>query len=102
MKLDGKIAIVTGSGQGIGQDIAISLAAAGASVVINYRSDITEAQETLKQVETTGSKGFIIKADVSVVSDLRQLIDQAIEHFGQLDILVNLVIGKIIILSVTP
>ena len=89
MKLDGKISIVTGSGQGIGQDIAISLAAAGASVVINYRSDITEAQETLKQVEATGSKGFIIKADVSVVSDLRQLIAQAIEHFGQLDILVN-------------
>lgn len=89
MKLDGKIAIVTGSGQGIGQDIAISLAAAGASVVINYRSDITEAQETLKQVEATGSKGFIVKADVSVVSDLRQLIDSSIEHFGQLDILVN-------------
>ena len=89
MKQAGKIAILTGSGQGIGQDIAISFAAAGASVVINYRSAITEAQETLKQVEATGSKGFIIKADVSVVSDLRQLIDRAIEHFGQLDILVN-------------
>ncbi len=89
MKLNGKIALVTGSGQGIGQKIAVDLAAAGASVVINYRSDITEAEETLKQVEATGSKGFIVKADIGVVSELRQLIDSSIEHFGQLDILVN-------------
>lgn len=89
MKLAGKIALVTGSGQGIGQKIAVDLAAAGANVVINYRSDVTEAEETLKQVEATGSKGFIVKADVSILSELRQLIKQTIEHFGKLDILVN-------------
>lgn len=89
MKLAGKIALVTGSGQGIGSAIATSLAAAGASVVINYRSDLTEAQETLKQVEATGSKGLIVKADISIVSELRQLIDRSVENFGKLDILVN-------------
>ncbi|MEH1824816.1 glucose 1-dehydrogenase (plasmid) [Nostoc sp. C052] len=88
-KLEGKVALVTGSSGGIGQAIAVHLAEQGADVVIDYRSHPEGAEETLSKVEATGSKGLTVKADLSVVSDIRQLIDQGIQHFGKLDILIN-------------
>ncbi|MBD2435891.1 SDR family NAD(P)-dependent oxidoreductase [Nostoc sp. FACHB-110] len=88
-KLEGKVALVTGSSGGIGQAIAIYLAEQGADVVIDYRSHPEGAQETLSKVEAVGSRGITVKADLSVISDIRQLIDQSIEYFGKLDILVN-------------
>ncbi|HBL11332.1 MAG TPA: glucose-1-dehydrogenase, partial [Cyanobacteria bacterium UBA11162] len=99
MKLEGKIALVTGSSQGIGQGIAVRLATEGASIVIDYRSHPEGAEETLAKVEKAGGKchmsgcphspGYIIKADLGVVSDVRRMIDESIAHFGKLDILVN-------------
>ncbi len=89
MKLEGKIALVTGSSQGIGQAIALRLAQEGADIVIDYRSNSEGAEETLAKVEAIGRKGFSVKADLGVVSDIRQLIAQGIQHFGKLDILVN-------------
>ncbi|MBD2247623.1 glucose 1-dehydrogenase [Nostoc sp. FACHB-888] len=88
-KLEGKVALVTGSSGGIGQAIAVHLAEQGADVVIDYRSHPEGAEETLSKVEAAGSKGLTIKADLSVISDIRQLIDQGIQYFGKLDILVN-------------
>ena len=89
MKLEGKIALVTGSSQGIGQAIAERLAQEGADIIIDYRSHPEGAEETLKKVEATGRKGLIVKADLSIVSDIRKMIDSGIQHFGKLDILVN-------------
>jgi glucose 1-dehydrogenase len=98
MKLDGKVALVTGSSQGIGQGIVLRLAQEGASVVINYRSNPDGAEETLAKVEAIGgrcymaqcpSQGYTLKADLGNVGDVRQLIADSISHFGQLDILVN-------------
>jgi len=89
MKLEGKVALVTGSSQGIGQAIAIYLAQQGANVVIDYRSHPEGAQDTLKQVESAGSKGIVVQADLSKVSDIRRLVSEGIQQFGQLDILVN-------------
>lgn len=99
MNLDGKVALVTGSSQGIGQGIVLRLAEAGASVVINYRSHPEGAQETLAKVEATGgrcymaqcpsSKGFTVQADLGSVAEVRQLITESIGHFGRLDVLVN-------------
>ncbi len=89
MKLEGKVALVTGSSQGIGQAIAIRLAQEGADIVIDYRSHPDGAQETLTKVEASGRKGFILKADLGVVSDVRRMIAEGIQHFGKLDILVN-------------
>lgn len=98
MKLEGKVALVTGSSQGIGQGVVLRLAQEGANVVINYRSHPEGAEETLAKVEAIGgqcymaqcsSKGHTIKADLGSVSEIRQLIAESIEHFGQLDILVN-------------
>lgn len=104
MKLEGKVALVTGSSQGIGQGIVLRLAQAGANVVINYRSHPEGAEETLAKVEALGGscymaqcpnsarnsgKGHTIQADLGSVAEVRQLIQESIDHFGQLDILVN-------------
>lgn len=89
MKLEGKVALVTGSSGGIGQAIAICLAEEGADIVINYRSHPEGAEETKAKVEATGRKGLIVKADLGAVSDVRQMIESSIQHFGKLDILVN-------------
>lgn len=89
MKIEGKVALVTGSSQGIGQAIAIRLACEGADIVINYRSHAEGAEETKAKVEEAGRKGLIIKADLGIVSDIRQMIESAVQHFSKLDILVN-------------
>ncbi|MBD2309316.1 glucose 1-dehydrogenase [Chroococcidiopsis sp. FACHB-1243] len=89
MKLEGKVALVTGSSQGIGSAVAVRLAKEGANVVIDYRSHPEGAEATLKQVEATGRKGYIVQADLGVVSDVRRLVAESIQYFGQLDILVN-------------
>lgn len=89
MKLDGKVAIVTGSSQGIGQAIAVHLAQAGANVVIDYRSHSEGAEETLKQVKAAGRDGIVVKADLSSISDVKALVQAGIDHFGKVDILVN-------------
>jgi glucose 1-dehydrogenase len=89
MSLQGKVAVVTGSSQGIGQVIAIHLAQAGADLVIDYRSHPEGAQETLAKVEAIGRKGYVVQADLSVINDVRKLVSEGIQYFGKLDILVN-------------
>lgn len=89
MKLEGKVALVTGSSQGIGQAIALRLAEEGADIVIDYRSHPEGAEETKAKVEATGRKGHVVKADLGIVSDVHQMIESGIQHFGKLDILVN-------------
>jgi glucose 1-dehydrogenase len=94
MKLSGKVALVTGSSQGIGQAIAIRLAQEGADVVINYRSHPEGAEETLSKVKAAGGQchmveGFTIQADTGMVNDVQRIVADSIEHFGKLDILVN-------------
>ena len=89
MTLEGKVALVTGSSQGIGQAIAAYLAKEGADIVIDYRSHPDGAKETLAKVEAAGRKGHIVQADLSRVNEVRKLVSEGIEHFGKLDILVN-------------
>lgn len=89
MTLEGKVALVTGSSQGIGQAIAAYLAKEGADIVIDYRSHPDGAKETLAKVEAAGRKGHIVQADLSRVNDVRKLVSEGIGHFGKLDILVN-------------
>lgn len=69
--------------------IAIRLASEGADIVIDYRSHPEGAEETKAKVEATGRKGLVVKADLGIVSDVRQMIESGIQHFGKLDILVN-------------
>lgn len=94
MKLEGKVALVTGSSQGIGQAIAICLAQEGASIVINYPSHPEGAEETLSKVKAAGGQcqivdGFTVQADTGIISDVQRMIADSVSHFGKLDILVN-------------
>lgn len=89
MRLTGKVALVTGSSQGIGRGIATRFAQEGADVVINYNRTPGGAQEVLREVEAAGRRGLIVQADLGNTGDIRKLIATAIEHFGRLDILVN-------------
>jgi glucose 1-dehydrogenase len=89
MKLKDKIALITGSSQGIGRGIAERFAQEGADVVINYIGNVARAEETLRAVEAAGRRGLIYQADVSRVDEIRKMFATALEHFGRLDILVN-------------
>src|ERR1700754_3372424 len=88
-KLQGKVAVVTGSSSGIGQSIAIRLGTEGASVVVNYRSNPQGADDTVKQIEAAGAKATIVQADVAKLPETQKLVDQAWQQFGRCDILVN-------------
>jgi len=88
-RLAGKVAIVTGSGSGIGQAIAIRLASEGASVVVDYRNHIEQAQDTKAKAEAAGGKAILVQADVSILADTQNLVDQAYKQLGRCDILVN-------------
>lgn len=89
MKLLNKVALVTGSSQGIGRGIAVRLAREGADLVINGRSEDEGARETLEQVRALGRNACFVAADVGEPANCYRLIEQAVEQMGRLDILVN-------------
>jgi glucose 1-dehydrogenase len=88
-RLAGKVAVITGSGSGIGKAIAIRLASEGASIVVDYRKNLDQAQDTKSRAEASGAKAILVPADVSVPADTQNLIDQAYTQLGRCDILVN-------------
>ncbi|HLF70542.1 MAG TPA: 3-oxoacyl-[acyl-carrier-protein] reductase [Dehalococcoidia bacterium] len=87
--LEGKVAIVTGGTRGIGREIAIVLARAGANLVLNYISNDQAAEETVKLVGETGCEVVLIKGDAAESATAQRAVDAAIERFGHIDILVN-------------
>ncbi len=88
-RLTGKVAIVTGSGSGIGQSIAERLAQEGANVVVDYRDHIEEAQATQQKIADAGGKSILVHADVTSLTDTQNLVEQAWTQLGSCDILVN-------------
>jgi 3-oxoacyl-[acyl-carrier protein] reductase len=88
-KLTGKVAIVTGASKGIGSAIAKSLAAEGASVVVNYASSKAGADAVVSVIISAGGKAVAVRGDVSKATEAQDVIDAAIKNFGRLDILVN-------------
>jgi glucose 1-dehydrogenase len=89
MKLQNKVAIVTGAATGIGKAIATTMAAEGASVVIDYVGDPAFANAAVQAIQAAGGKVTAVAADVSNPGQVNQLIQKAIASFGKLDILVN-------------
>jgi 3-oxoacyl-[acyl-carrier protein] reductase len=87
-KLDGKIALVTGSSRGIGRGIAVALAKEGADIVVNYRRDQTAARDTVDAIAALGRRSHAVQADVADWEQVRTLADEALAHFGHLDIVV--------------
>ncbi|HEV2656371.1 MAG TPA: glucose 1-dehydrogenase [Ktedonobacteraceae bacterium] len=88
-QLDQKVAIVTGSDSGIGRAIAIQFASEGATVIVNYAHAQDKAQEVQQTIEKNGGKAMIIQADVSQYQQVANLVQQTVEHFQRLDIMVN-------------
>src|SRR6202789_693438 len=88
-RLAGKVAIVTGSSSGIGQSIAIRFASEGATVVVDYRNHMDQAQETKAKAEAAGGKAILVQADVSVLADTQNLVDETYKQLGRCDVLVN-------------
>jgi 3-oxoacyl-[acyl-carrier protein] reductase len=88
-KLNGKVAVVTGASKGIGASIAVHLAAAGASVVVNYNSGKHDAERVVAEITAAGGKAVAIQASVSKPADITRLFAETDKAFGRLDILVN-------------
>ncbi|NKI40320.1 SDR family oxidoreductase [Streptomyces physcomitrii] len=87
--LDGRVALVTGASRGIGRGIAERLAADGARVVVNYRSDARAAAEVVSRVEESGGRAAAVRADLSRPAEVRHLFTAAEEAYGGVDILVG-------------
>ncbi len=87
--LQGKVALVTGSTRGIGAEIALTLAKAGAKVIVNYAQNQAAADRVCAAITEAGGECLAVRADVSDPAAVRQLFAAAIERFQQIDILVN-------------
>lgn len=84
-----RVAIVTGGSRGIGRAISTALAAAGATVVVNYRGNAAAADETIAAITASGGKAIAIQADVANGDDVKRLFSEVNSAYGRLDILVN-------------
>ena len=95
--LEGKVAIVTGAGRGIGREHALALAGAGAKVVVNDRggslsgdgSDLDPAEQVVQEIQALGGEAAANGENVADFAGAERLVRQAVEEFGRLDILVN-------------
>ncbi len=89
LRFAGKIALITGSGRGIGKAIALRLAAEGADVVVNYFRNRAPAEETAAAIRALGRRVHLVRADVGDPEDLNRLVDETVSALGGLDILVH-------------
>jgi 3-oxoacyl-[acyl-carrier protein] reductase len=89
MKLNGKVALITGGGTGMGRAITLKLAAEGAAVAINYSRRAREAEQTVEAARRLNVQAFAMKADVMVEAEAVQLVERTAKQFGRLDVLVN-------------
>jgi len=89
MRLEGNVAIVTGASRGIGKAIALQFATEGAKVVVNYNRSDQQGAEVVNEIKKRGGQAIPVKANVSSPTDVKRLVQTAIDTFGRVDILVN-------------
>ena len=87
--LEGKIALVTGASRGIGRQIAKTLAAKGAFVIVNYNGSAAKAEEVVKEIQAAGGNGQAVQCNVSDFESCKEMLDAVVKEHGHLDILVN-------------
>jgi 3-oxoacyl-[acyl-carrier protein] reductase len=88
-ELSGRVALVTGAGRNIGRGIALALAAGGAAVVVNARSNLKEAEAVAGEIERAGGNALAVTADVADADAVERMVATAVARFGRIDILVN-------------
>ncbi|MFO8088274.1 MAG: 3-oxoacyl-ACP reductase family protein [Desulfatiglandaceae bacterium] len=89
MRLEGKVAIVTGSSRGVGRAVALAFAREGAKVIVNFSSSSKAAEEVVDEARRVGSDAIAVQADVAGREGAARLAEAAMETFGRIDILVN-------------
>ncbi len=89
MFLDGRAALVTGASRGIGREVAITLARAGAKVAVNYVNNEEAAKKVVHQIKDEGGEAISVRADVSNHEEVKSMISEIKKEFGKIDILVN-------------
>jgi len=89
VELQGKVAIVTGAGRGIGRAIAKRFAQEGAKVVVNYSRSEKEASSLAEEIKKQGGEALLVKADVSKAPEVKEMVKKTLDRFGRVDVLVN-------------
>lgn len=94
MKLKNKVCLVTSGGKGIGSGICLSLAEEGADIVVNYNRSQEQAEGLVAGVRRLGRQSAAIKADVSKKEEVDRMVDEALNRFGRIDVLVNNILDR--------
>jgi 3-oxoacyl-[acyl-carrier protein] reductase len=89
MRLEGKVALVTGASRGIGRAIALAFADEGANLIVNYLRAKAEAKEVVASIHDLGRQATALRADVSAEGEVEEMVAQALDTFGRINILVN-------------
>lgn len=89
MRLDGKVALITGSSRGIGRAIAVAFAREGANIVVNYVRSKERAEKVVTEIRSFGVEAMAVRADVSNITEVEGMVKECVKQFRSLDILVN-------------
>ncbi len=87
--LEGRVALVTGAARDVGREIALTLAAEGAAVVVNYNSSADKAEAVVAEIKATGGRAIAVRADISDMAQVKAMVERTAAEFKRLDILVN-------------
>ncbi len=89
MKLEGKIALVTGASRGIGRAVALKLAAEGAKVAINFAGNLAKAEEVKNEIESNGGEALLVQGNVADFETVNEIVKKIVDTWGRIDILIN-------------